>query len=174
MISDYTYDELLKMRVRNAKTGREDIIASFEDLLKFFGFRDLTFAVELKVADMEKDVLDLLDRYGMREKTVITSFNFEYLKAVKKLRPDYKIGWLAVDFDEDKLAKIKAIGGEELCPKAEELTVEKVALWHGMGYNVRAWGVSNTEIMKHACLCGADGMTVNFPDLLVEYLDSRE
>ena len=168
-ISDYTYAELTKFRVRNEKTNTEDIIPTMEDFLKYFGFRDLTFAIELKVADTEKDVITLLDKYGMREKTIITSFHFEYIETVKKLRPDYRIGWLAVDFDDEKLTKMKALGGEELCPKAQHLTPELVKEWHEMGYNVRAWGVTNIDIMKHACLCGADGMTVNFPDLLVKY-----
>ena len=168
-ISDYTYAELTKFRVKNAKTGKEDIITTMEDFLKYFGFRDLTFAIELKEAGTEADVLTLLDKYAMREKTVITSFNFSCIETVKKLRSDYKVGWLAVEFDEEKLAKMRAIGGEELCPKAEHLTPEQVKAWHEMGYNVRAWGVANTDIMKHAYLCGVDGMTVNFPDLLVKY-----
>ena len=168
-VGDYTYAELTKLRVRNEKTNTEDIITTMEDFLKYFGFRDLTFAIELKEAGTEADVLALLDKYGMREKAIITSFNFACIETVKKLRPDYKVGWLAVEFDEEKLAKIKAIGGEELCPKAAHLTPELVKTWHEMGYNVRAWGVANEDIMKHACLCGADGMTVNFPDLLVKY-----
>lgn len=168
-IGDYTYEALSQMRVRNEKTNTEDIITTMDDFLRYFGFRDLTFAIELKETGIEEDVLALLDKYGMREKTVITSFKFECIETVKKLRPDYRVGWLTVEFDEEKLSRMKAIGGEELCPKAEHLTPELVKAWHEMGYNVRAWGVANTDIMKHACECGADGMTVNFPDLLVKY-----
>ena len=104
-IGDYTYAELAKFRVKNAKTGKEDIITTMEDFLRYFGFRDLTFAIELKEAGTEADVLTLLDKYAMREKTVITSFNFSCIETVKKLRPDYKVGWLAVEFDDEKLAK---------------------------------------------------------------------
>ena len=47
-ISDYTYEELMQFRVKNEKTDTEDIIISFEDFLRYLGFRDLQFAIELK------------------------------------------------------------------------------------------------------------------------------
>ena len=67
----------------------------------------------------EKEVLDLLERYGMREKTVVTSFKFECLKNVKALFPSYKVGYLAADFDSEALAEMKKVGVEQLCPQAE-------------------------------------------------------
>lgn len=169
-IADYTYDELMQLRVH--KNELCDKIVLFEDFLKYFGFRDLTFAIELKVVGVEKETAELLNKYGLCEKTVITSFKFECIKEFKKIAPEYKIGWLKKDFDENDIKVFSEIGGDELCPEAQSLTAEKVKAWHDMGYNVRAWGVYDTEIMKHACKCGADGMTVNFPDELTRYLDS--
>lgn len=172
-IGDYTYSELSGMRVHNSKTGTEDIIVRLEDYLHYFGFRKLRFAIELKEEGLEKDVIDLLDAYGMREKTVITSFCFEYLANVKKLCPDFRTGYLADDFDESKTDMMRAIGGEELCPKASRVTGDKVKYWHGLGFNVRAWGVTNTDLMRSAYESGVDGMTVNFPDLLISYIGGR-
>ena len=172
-VGDYTYEQLLSMRVKNDKTGTEDIIVSFEDFLKYFGFRDLTFAIEIKEKGTERDIIDLLRRYGMREKTVITSFEFECIKAVKEIDPSYRVGHLASDFDSAAIENIKAIGGEQLCPQAKNVTAEKVSHWHEMGYSVRAWGVTNVRLMKNAYDCGVDGMTVNFPDLLVSYIISK-
>ncbi|MBE6552058.1 MAG: hypothetical protein E7665_07975, partial [Ruminococcaceae bacterium] len=63
----------------------------------------------------------------------------------------------------------------EICPKAA-LVVEDpdlVAKWHKLGLNVRAWGVSNEEIMRGALDAGVDGMTVNFPDKLSTLLKER-
>lgn len=169
-ISDYTYAELLNMRVRNIRSGTEDLIVKFEDFLRFFSFRQLHFAIELKEPDTEEQVLRLLDAYDMREKTIVTSFAFDCIKRVKDICPNYRVGHLADDFGDDEIRSMNEIGGEQLCPKAGRLTAEKVAKWHSLGFDVRAWGVSDTEMMKKACACGVDGMTVNFPDLLVRYL----
>ena len=171
---DYTYAELLQMRVRNDKTGTDDIVVSFEDFLKYFSFREITFAIEIKEKGIEADVLELLEKYGMRPKTVITSFEFDCIKTVKELNASYKVGYLVSDFDDGKLQKVRDIGGEQLCPQAKNVTAEKVKLWHEMGYDVRAWGVTNVKLMKNAYDCGVDGMTVNFPDLLVSYLVSKQ
>jgi glycerophosphoryl diester phosphodiesterase len=38
---------------------------------------------------------------------------------------------------------------------------------------VRAWGVENTDLMKQVYDSMADGMTVNFPDLLKKYIDEK-
>lgn len=169
-IGDYSYKELSEMRVRNAKNGTEDVIVRFEDFLHYFGFRELNFAVELKEEGLEREVISLLDGYGMREKTVITSFCYDNLARVKALCPDFRVGYLADDFDAEKTAMMREIGGEQLCPKASRITESKVEHWHGLGFNVRAWGVYDAELMKAAYRCGVDGMTVNFPDLLVGYI----
>ena len=173
-VGDYTYAELLEMRVRNYKTATEDIIVRFEDFLRYFGFRDINFAIELKEPGTEKEVLELLEKYNMREKTVVTSFKFECIRTFKALCPSYRVGHLAADFDDEAIARMKEIGGEQLCPQAENVTAEKVSAWHEMGYSVRAWGVADVELMKLAYDSGVDGMTVNFPDLLVSYAIAKQ
>ena len=169
-VADYTYAELLEMRVRNEKTGAEDVILRFEDFLRYFGWRDLTFAIEIKLPGYEAEVLEMMDRFDVRDKSVITSFKFECIARVKELRPDYRVGWLMKDYSEEGNDRLRAIGGEQMCPQAKHLTPEKVAAWRAAGFGVRAWGITDADVMKHACACGVDGMTVNFPDLLSEYL----
>ncbi len=166
-ITDYTYRELLGLTVRHAETGRTDKIVSLEDFLKYFGWRDLAFAIELKQSFIEKETIDLLNRYGVREKTVLTSFTFENLARAKAYAPEYRVGLLYSDKKTaDPVGLLRSVSGEQLCPHAEDLTEETVSRFHGMGYSVRAWGVKNEEIMAHAVRCGVDGMTVNFPDRL--------
>ena len=65
---------------------------------------------------------------------------------------------------------LKAMGAEEVCPHASNVTRENVERWHGEGFRVRAWGLENEEWMRNVYDCGADGMTVNFPDKLTEYM----
>ena len=162
------------MRVRNENTGREDVILRFEDFLRYFGWRDLTFAIEIKHPGYEREVVEMLNRFDMREKTVITSFNFSCIAEVKKVCPEFRVGWLMKDYSEEGNAQLHAIGGEQMCPQAKYLTPEKVAAWKAQGFGVRAWGIGDSlELMKHAYLCGADGMTVNYPDKLTEYLNEQ-
>jgi glycerophosphoryl diester phosphodiesterase len=61
----------------------------------------------------------------------------------------------------------------QLCPRADILTPELVQRIRAEGFVARAWGVTTEDLMKRVVDAGADGMTVNFPDKLVEYLRSR-
>lgn len=166
-IEDYTFAQLQEFNV--SKNGYTDRIVAFEDFLQHFSHRDITFAIELKAPGIEVETADLLRKYGMEKKTVVTSFHFEYIKNLKEYAPEFRIGLLTKEVNDELIGQLKAIRADEICPLAEILTAEQVHAWHREGFRVRAWGVGNEEIMKHACECGADGMTVNFPDTLKEY-----
>lgn len=165
-IKDYTFAELLKFTARNEKTGREDKIVDFETFLRCFAWRDLHFAIELKDEGIEKEVAAMMDRYGMREKTIVTSFVYDNLVRMRETAPEYKLGYLYKPEETDVLAKAQAIHLEQLCPKAEIITPQMVQEYKNMGYSVRAWGVKDENVMRDMIACGVDGMTVNFPDKL--------
>jgi glycerophosphoryl diester phosphodiesterase len=78
-IADYTFEELQSFRVR--RDCFEDRIVSLEEFLRLFGWRDLTFAIELKVEGVAEEVADLIRKYGIEEKAIVTSFKFDYIKA---------------------------------------------------------------------------------------------
>ena len=168
-VGDYTYEELQRFTVRH-ENGREDKIPTLENFLRCFGWRELHFAIELKDKYVEKEVAEMLDRFNMREKTVVTSFSYENLERMRACAPQYKLGYLYKPATEDVLEKAQRIHLEQLCPKAEIITPELVQEYKAMGYSVRAWGVKNEELMHRVIASGADGMTVNFPDKLYEAL----
>ena len=43
-----------------------------------------------------------------------------------------------------------------------------------MGFEVRAWGVTDIERMKRTYDCKTEGTTVNFPDLLIKYIAQQQ
>jgi len=111
-----------------------------------------------------------LRKYGMEEKTFVTSFNLEYIRKFKEYAPEFRVGYLTKEIDGELLSELRALGVDELCPKASEITPERVRAWHRAGFNVRAWGVDSEETMRRVYDSGANGMTVNFPDKLTEYI----
>lgn len=167
-IADYNYNELLNLHVFNPSRDKYDIIVALQDFLRYFSFRNLSFAIELKQMQIERKVIDMLDTFGIREKAVLTSFNYESLKIAKAYNPRYRVGFLYHEDELDPVGKLQAINGEELCPPANSLTQETVNRYHELGFYVRAWGVYTEDLMEHAYSCGVDGMTVNFPDLLAQ------
>ena len=130
----------------------------------------ITFAIEIKQPGIEAQLADMLRKYNMAEKTVVTSFKFDCIRVFKEYAPEFHVGFLTKVVTDEIIAYLKTIGGEELCPKADLITPENVIAWHREGLNVRAWGVTSQEVMEMVYDAGADGMTVNFPDKLTAYI----
>jgi len=169
-IGDYTYEELQSFSVK--KGTLYDKIPTLEDFLAHFAYRDITFAIELKVDGIEKEVADLIFRYGIDKKTVVTAFEMERIRKTKEYAPLLRVGYLTKNVDEDVIHQLMEFGADELCPRGADVTRERVTEWHRLGFNVRAWGISDETIMRQVYDAGADGMTVNFPDALLRYISA--
>lgn len=171
-IADYTYDELQKLLVK--KGDLHDKIPTLEDFFAHFAYRDITFAIELKADGIEKEVADLIFRYGIAEKTVVTAFELHRLENVKAYAPPLRVGYLTETVDDALVDKLAAMNVTEICPHGRDVTPENVAKWHVRGFSVRAWGITDEAIMEKVYDAGANGMTVNFPDLLLRYIAEKK
>lgn len=172
-VSDFTLDELKMLKIYGNNTrGFYDRVPTLEEFLQKFSSYDITFAIELKGAGVEEETLALVKKYGILHKTTFTSFQFDYIKKIKELDETARVGYLTLNTNENHIEQLLSIGGEEIAPKADEINEETITHWRDKGLGVRAWGVSSVEIMKRLCKLGVDGMTVNFPDRLFEYLNS--
>ena len=169
-LTDYTYEELTRIPVIHTASGRRDIVVRLDDFLNYCGAQGVKLAIELKADDVGAEVYSLVKRYGLLDNVIVTSFNLDYLIELKAAYPEASLGYLTGDFDDEMLAKMKEIGIGQLCPAGINLTAEKVKAWHDAGFNVRAWGIKDVELMKQAYDAGVDGMTVNFPDRLISYI----
>ena len=123
-------------------------------------------------ADVEAETLAMAKEFGIMDKTTFTSFTFDYIAKIKDLDPAARVGWLTSATTDEAMEQLLQIGGEEMAPKAEFIPAELMEKWRNAGLGVRAWGVSGVALMKKMCRLGVDGMTVNFPDRLFEYLHS--
>lgn len=170
-LSDFTIEELKKLKVfGNNTTGFYDRVVTLREFLEKFSSYDITFAIELKDAGVEEDTLAMIKEFNLMEKTVFTSFHFDYIKKIKELDKNARVGWLIFTTEENAPEKLLSIGGEEMCPQAENVTTELMNEWRSAGFDVRAWGVVSVQLMKNMCDFEVDGMTVNFPDRLFQYL----
>ena len=145
-------------------------LVSLSEFLYYFGRKELIFAIELKapfIAEETKEVIKLIDEYGVRDKVTITSFIFENLVATREVDKNIKTGYLLRErIGQSNIERVKSIGAVQICPSASLLSPGDVVLAKESGLEVRAWGIKNTELMQHALTCGVDGMTIDFPDKL--------
>lgn len=173
-ISDYTYDELLKLdfgKWFDEKYTGEPIML-FEDFCKRFLNKDITFAIELKTEGIEKQTLDIINKYKTHDNIYISSFKFEFLEKVRAIDSNIKVSWLIVEeINTENIQRLLKINGNQICPKAEYVTQSQISSAKEAGLGVRLWGVRNEEIMEKVYKLDIDGMTANFPDKLNKLLN---
>ena len=99
-----------------------------------------------------------------------TSFDWETVCRIKIACSEARVGYLARDVQADTVARVLDAGLDQFCPRASALSPEQVRAWQALGLEVRAWGVRDTDLMAKAIEAGVDGMTVDFPHLLLEVL----
>lgn len=172
-LCEFTYEELKKLKIYGNNTcGFYDRIVTLEEFLEKFSAYDIQFAIELKGPDVEEETLAAIGRFGIENKTTFTSFRFPYIQKIKELDKTARVGYLTENTSKEMVQKLLSIGGEEIAPCSADITEETMAYWRSLGLGVRAWGVSNVAIMKRMCAMKVDGMTVNFPDRLFQYLQT--
>lgn len=176
-ISDYTLDEIRRIKVTgNCTSGFYDRIVTLREFLERFAGYEIRFAIELKSGNIEADVLKMIEEFGIQGRTTVTSFHFEYLKTCKELNSNIRVGLLTKGDGCSRIDELKSIHGEEMAPQAEYVTAESVARLREEGFGIRVWGISGPApllLMKKMCEIDVDGMTVNFPDRLTQYLNGR-
>lgn len=116
---------------------------------------------------------EVIRRHGMEQHVTITSFQSIRLAEMRAYAPELPTGWLVVEVSDAILTQARAMGLRQLCPRADTVTPELVRRLHAEGFVARAWGVPTEELMRQVVQAGADGMTVNFPDKLIAYLQSH-
>ena len=137
----------------------------------------LYFHVEIKARaeGLASRTGDMVRAHGMTKDVTVTSFWKPWLEETKMYAPELTTGWLVPlgqgnSWDDSIIEQSQALGLDQVCPRANITTPELVRTLHEKGFVVRCHGVYSEELMRHAVDCGADGMTINFPDKLIEYV----
>lgn len=142
-LRQHSLAELKKLRI-DAGNGNYQQIPLLEevlDLLRNHMKKGLKLNIELKNSvfpyeGMEEKVINLVQRYGLQEQVIYSSFYALSLERVKRIDPDAETGILDANVS-DCLYKLKGgCGADALHPfwKGMDLSKEKLD-----GYSVRAW-----------------------------------
>ncbi len=139
------------------------------EALEGYGTRTC-FDLEIKQIGIEYAVLNMVEQLKLLDRVAFTSRDFPTLCRIKKKNPLAQVGYLTADFSEENLQRVVKAEIQYFCPRAQKITKSLVNQWHSLGLFIRACGVNNTEMMRNAIQAGVDGMTFDFPDLLLKEL----
>lgn len=139
------------------------------ETLEHYG-RRTHLVLELKERGLESRVLGMVQQQGLLQSVTFTSFDFDIVVKIKAAEPSARTGYLTREVTPEAVVRTKSAGLNQFCPPASSVSAGRVAEWKALGLEVRVWQIRSPELMHAAITAGVDGMTVDFPDVLLKAL----
>ncbi|RJX39809.1 glycerophosphodiester phosphodiesterase [Paenibacillus pinisoli] len=111
--------------------------------------------------DLVKEVVNLIQAYGMEEEVYIQSFDSYSLKQIRELAPDIKIGQILYF----ALGNLSALDVDFYTIEQVMLTDQLVKQAHASGREVWVWTVNTRRNMKEVLKFQIDGIITDYPVL---------
>jgi glycerophosphoryl diester phosphodiesterase len=152
-------------------------VPTLDETLERYGKRT-HWVLEIKQPGIELQVMERVCAHrscahGTCGGVTLTSFDWPTVQRIKAHYPGVRVGFLTRDVSAQSVARVVAAGLDQFCPPADALSAERVAGWKALGLEVRAWGIRDQALMWKAIHSGVDGMTVNFPHVLLAALGRK-
>lgn len=187
-VRNITYAELEKLEAGAWKgkhfTGEK--IPTLEECLKLFKGSGCRPALEIKMDNIEQDVVDLLRKMEMIDDVTILDFNNNRLARFREIEPKLETAWnfsRKLDGDPAKFAEAlckeldenaKKSGTEILSLNLNVLSPQLIEMLHAKDYVIWGWPGNDVPLMNKLLHWGVDAITTDRPDMLVEVLKNRE
>jgi glycerophosphoryl diester phosphodiesterase len=128
------------------------------------------FVLEIKQKGIEAEVVKMVQELNLIEAVTLTCFEVEVVQNIKQLCPEINLEWLMIETDEKKISQARQIGVNHVCLSAPLISPEIVSRWHAIDLPVRAWNVTDSDVMISALQSGVEAMTVDHLHLLINIL----
>lgn len=177
LVMDHTLAELKEMDASADFVGvyGKNEIPTLDEYLDFVKDKPVITNIELKTGiipypGIEQKTLDLIDKYHLRDKIIISSFNHYSVVRMKELAPDMKYGLLEDSRIVEMAAYAKRLGVDYLHPLFYTIDEQylKEAAENNLGIN--AWTVNSEEDIRKMIRIGIHGIIGNNPDICAKLL----
>jgi glycerophosphoryl diester phosphodiesterase len=166
-VAEYSLNELNTMRVGNG--NRIPSLVEFFELVK--PHEDLDINLDVKVVGLEAQIMQLIQEYGLVERTMISSFIQPVLMELRKLSD--KIGTaLLYEYDLHNPTKVaKELGCTAINPQLHFVDSSLVHTSHQEGLKINPWVINEPKEMQRFIDLGVDGIITDFPPRLLKILN---
>lgn len=181
LIKDFTLEELrtFKNRENNIVDNNEDRIPTLDEVLELIKDRKIILNIELKTdvihyKDIEKDVLDMINKYKIKDRVIISSFNHNSLKICRELDKDIKLGALYDKNINNVVQYARELSFNAIHPEVTLISKELINEAHKNDIKVNVYTVDYKFIMKRLINMGVDGIFTNKPQVLKKVLEEMK
>jgi len=122
--------------------------------------------LELKGADTEGPVCDLIRANDAVDSTLVSSFDWAALSRVRDSAPEIRIGLLSSKRPAELLAAALDLRANAINPRFDIAGRDLCAKAHSHGIQVYVWTVDDVDLMRVLIAIGVDGIMTNYPERL--------
>lgn len=133
------------------------------------GLPDMSPAPE----EFSRLVVEVVRRHGFSERTIVQSFDYRTLLAVKAADPRIRTSMLTSDNLMDMVGVARGAKADILSPYYPWITRETVDALHRAGVRVAPWTVNEPEAWEALLGYGVDAIITDDPEALIAYLKTR-
>ena len=181
-VKDYTYEELRRFNADAICGGIHGFhsIPTFDEYCQWAKDQKLVTNVEIKTGvyyyeNIEEKTVEILQKYGLTDRVLFSSFNHSSLFQTAKLAPEILRGALLEHVGIGNAGYYcERFGFRYYHPGVKGLTRETVeeCKKHGVGVNV--WTINDMAALEQMYDWGCDGIFTNYPSICKAWLDSRK
>ena len=176
-VRDLTLAELRKLDASYIYTGKMGVnpVPTFEEYCAWVAGTDLVTNIELKTGvypypGIETKVWELIQKYHLENKVIISSFNHYSILRMKELAPELPYGLLEESWLVNAGAYVAGVGVEAFHPYHGSLTAEAVAEIKSHGIAINTWTVNEETRLRELLALGVDIVIGNFTDMVKRVL----
>ena len=164
-IEDSTYDELQEYVIDNGVNVNEypnQRIPTLEEYLVVCSDMRIIPQIEIKEGSKEKlsEILDLLEKYNLKEDAIIISFNSEILVTMRSIDKDIDIWYLVEEINDDEINICKEYNFA-LAFNASKNKNDVIKTAKTSGLQLCAWTVDDLEELERLYNAGVNYITTN-------------
>lgn len=150
-LSNYTYTELLNISLKGEK------IVTLDDFLKYFSNKNIKLFLEIKEENIEKSVIELIDKYNVKN-VIIISFKYSILKKINEINKTINLGYLVHKIDDKIIKEIDLLNIKYVLPLSTLLSEDDVIELKNYNIKIIAWGLINQKEIKRMKHLGIYGI----------------
>lgn len=161
-ISDLTYEELSKIDIGSSfhELFYKSRVPTLEEILSLCAGK-VKLNIELKSSedDLGQLVVDMVTKYGLQDKVVITGADYEAIKRVKEYNEKIMVGYIASALYGD-ISEMEEVDVFSL--RSSFITAELVNEIHRNGKLVYAWTVNDLDETRRLMEIGVDNIITDY------------
>jgi len=172
-VAEMIYSELAAVRAGYSKKFgdkyKNEKIPTLREALELTRGK-IKVCIEIKVYDVEKEVLKIVNDLGVNDEVIIFSFYYPVLEKIRQMDMNIPILFLVNTFEDTIIDSAEAISANAIGVGGGTIVTKQLLdTVHNHEMELWKWTVNDDNEMQRLIDMGIDGLITNYPDKALKY-----